>query len=262
MTDFDYQWKHVMEKDDLFNGDLSIVKKVLKILKNEKLTDAGDKFECNKNRVKEFLQFTGIKPWHKKDLFIKGKNCLDAGCGPGRWTCAMQRMGAKKVDSFDLSEQAVKRCQQVNPSAHVFDIWNLKPNPVYDFVLSWGVLHHTKNTREAFSKVASQVKKDGMLHVMIYNKENDWAYEGFRGETCLEKHKYWVTLTDEEKIDLCKKMVKKYNGNIHGWFDALNPTFNWSHSANEVKQWFEEEGFSEIKLKMVKQNINMSGILK
>ena len=84
----------------------------------------------------------------------------------------MQKLGAKNVNSFDLSEQAVNRCQQINPNARVFDIWNLKPNPVYDFVLSWGVLHHTKNTREAFSKVASQVKKDGMLHVMVYNKEN------------------------------------------------------------------------------------------
>lgn len=47
-----------------------------------------------------------------------------------------------------------------------------------------------------------------MLHVMIYNKENDWAYEGFRGETCVEKHKYWESLSDEEKIEMCKKMVK------------------------------------------------------
>tara|TARA_B110001454_G_C12645477_1_gene403091 strand:+ start:69 stop:797 length:729 start_codon:yes stop_codon:yes gene_type:complete len=242
MTDFDHQWKNLLGKDVLTNEE--------------------DKFECNQKRVKEFLELTGIKPWYKKDSLIKDKNCLDAGCGPGRWTCAMQKLGAKKVDSFDLSEQAVNRCQQINPDAHVFDIWNLKPNPVYDFVLSWGVLHHTKNTREAFSKVASQVKKDGMLHVMVYNKENDWAYEGFRGETCLEKHKYWITLSDEEKIRMCEKMVKKYNGNVHGWFDAFNPTYNWSHSVEEVKKWFEEEGFTDIKLRMVKQNINMNGILK
>jgi 2-polyprenyl-3-methyl-5-hydroxy-6-metoxy-1,4-benzoquinol methylase len=242
MTDFDYQWDNLLGKNVLTNEE--------------------DKFECNQKRVKEFLELTGIKSWYKKDSFIKDKNCLDAGCGPGRWTCAMQKLGAKNVDSFDLSEHAVNNCQKINPGSYVFDIWNLKPNPVYDFVLSWGVLHHTKNTREAFSKVTSQVKKGGMLHVMIYNKENDWAYEGFRGETCLEKHKYWITLSQEEKIRMCEKMVKKYNGNIHGWFDALNPTYNWSHSSEEVKKWFEEEGFTDIKLKMVKQNINMNGILK
>ena len=165
----------------------------------------------------------------------------------------------KKIDSFDLSEEAVKRCKKINSNAYVFDIWDLKPNPIYDFVLSWGVLHHTKNTRQAFSKVASQVKKGGMLHVMIYNKENDWAYEGFRGDTCVEKHEYWMTLSDQEKIKLCEDMVKKYGGNIHFKFDALNPTYNWSHSSDEIESWFKEEGFSEIKLRMVKQNINMNG---
>ena len=113
---------------------------------------------------------------YKKDSFIKNKICLDAGCGSGRWTYAMQELGAKSVDSFDISEEAIKRCKEINSNARIFDIWNLKPNPIYDFVFSWGVLNNTKNTRQAFSKVASQVKKDGMLHVMIYNKENDWAY--------------------------------------------------------------------------------------
>ncbi len=37
---------------------------------------------------------------------------------------------------------------------------------------------------------------------------------------------------------------------------------SWSHSADEVKQWFEEEGFTNIKLRMIKQNINMNGILE
>lgn len=244
MTDFDYQWEF--------------------LLGSESLTNEEDKFQCTKKRMKEFLKLTGIKPWYKKHSFIKGKKCLDAGCGPGRFTCAMKLLGASKVDSFDISEQAIKRCKEINPDAYVFDIWDLKPNPEYDFVLSWGVLHHTKNTREAFSKVASQVKKGGMLHVMIYNKENDWAYDGFRGETCVDKHQYWVSLTREEQIKMCEDKVRQYNGrgNVHIWFDAFNPEFNWSHSADEVKQWFEEEGFTDIKLRMVKQNINMNGILK
>ena len=213
MTDFDYQWKNLLGKESLENEE--------------------KKFEFNNDRVKEFLKFTGlkslystnlaigkyrfeldVKSFYKKDSFIKNKICLDAGSGPGRWTYAMQKLGAKRVDSFDMSEEAIKRCKEINPDAYVFDIWNLKPNPIYDFVLSWGVLHHTKNTRQAFSKVASQVKKDGMLHVMIYNKENDWAYEGFRGDTCVEKHEYWMTLSKQEKIELCKKMAEKHGENI------------------------------------------------
>jgi len=81
-------------------------------------------------------------------------------------------------------------------------------------------------------------------------------------DTCIEKRKEWEVLSFEEKIQMCKDKVKTAKGDIHGWFDAFNPKYNWSHSADEVKQWFEEEGFTNIKLRMIKQNINMNGILK
>jgi len=240
MTDFDDQWKYVMEK--------------------EHLTYNKSQFATNEKRIKEFLHLTRIKPWYKKDSFIKGKICLDAGCGPGRWTYAMQKLGAKSVDSFDISQEAINRCKKINSDAYVFNIWELKPNPVYDFVLSWGVLHHTKDTREVFSKVASQVKKGGMLHVMVYNKANDWYYDGFRGDTCVEKHKFWKTLSMNEKLKLCEEKARTKDGDVHGWFDALNPEYNWSHTPEEVKNWFVEEEFSNIRLIMKKPNINMNGI--
>jgi len=243
MTDFDKQWKDVVgEKEFLIYNK--------------------NRFDFNNKRIKEFLNNTGLKSWFKKDSFIKNKICLDAGCGPGRWTYAMQQLGAKKVDSFDISSEAIKKCKLINPNAQVQDIWDLKQKNFYNFVLSWGVLHHTRNTREAFSKICSQVKKGGMLHIMVYNKENDWAYDGYRGDTCVSKHEEWEKLSFNEQIEMCKNKVKSSGGDVLGWFDAFNPKFNWSHSADEVRQWFEDEGFTNIKLRMVKQNINMNGILK
>ena len=243
MTDFDKQWKDVVGEEEF-------------LIYNK------NRFDFNNKRIKEFLNNTGLKSWFKKDSFIKNKICLDAGCGPGRWTYAMQQLGAKKVDSFDISSEAIKKCKLINPNAQVQDIWDLKQKNFYNFVLSWGVLHHTRNTREAFSKICSQVKKGGMLHIMVYNKENDWAYDGYRGDTCVSKHEEWEKLSFNEQIEMCKNKVKSSGGDVLGWFDAFNPKFNWSHSADEVRQWFEDEGFTNIKLRMVKQNINMNGILK
>ena len=57
-------------------------------------------------------------------------------------------------------------------------------------------------------------------------------------------------------------VAEKKGGNVHGWFDALNPEFNWSYTKEELKEWFVEEGFSNIKLGDMKFNINMNGILK
>jgi len=179
----------------------------------------------------------------------------------------MQQLGSKRVDSFDISPEAVKHCKKINLNAYVFDIFELKPNPIYDFVLSWGVLHHTKDTREVFSKVASQVKKGGMLHIMVYDKKYDSDYDGYRGNTCIEKHEEWKKLSFEEKIKMCNDKVKTVGGDTHGWFDAFNPKYNWSFEPNEVKKWFEEEGFIQIKLRkktylnsIPTSQVNMNGI--
>ncbi len=130
---------------------------------------------------------------------------------------------------------------------------DLEPNPVYDFVLSWGVLHHTPDPRAAFRRVVSQVKrKNGMFHVMLYHKDTQRCYE--------EGRKIWKDLLEEERIRYCKDKVKQFGGNIHGWYDAFNPTYNFSYTEDEIKKWFEEEGFHKIKL-IKKLNINMRGVL-
>src|SRR5436305_1635684 len=80
MTDFDYQWKNLPSKD----------------------------IELNEDRIKDFLTFTKLKP----DEFIKDKYCLDAGCGSGRFSYAMQKLGARKVDSIDVSSEAIAKCKK------------------------------------------------------------------------------------------------------------------------------------------------------
>ena len=242
MPDFDEQWEKVME-EKYFNKKKG-------------------QFDFTQERVEEFKKLTGIR-----DNELTDKICLDAGCGPGIWTYSMQKLGARKVDSFDVSTTAIKRCREINPDAYVSNILELKPNPVYDFVLCLGVLHHNRNTREGFSKVASQVKKGGMLHIMVYDKKYDHEYDGYRGDTSIEKHKEWEKLSFEEKIKICKNKVKTKGGEIHGWFDAFNPEVSLSFTPEEVKEWFKEEGFDKIKLRIKSHfnsiptsQVNMNGI--
>jgi 2-polyprenyl-3-methyl-5-hydroxy-6-metoxy-1,4-benzoquinol methylase len=199
--------------------------------------------EYNDNRIAEFTGFTNIKS-------LEGKYCLDAGCGNGRYTYAMQKLGASKVDSFDVSTEAIAKCKDINSNAFVNDIMNLKPNPIYDFVLSWGVLHHLEDTRKAFSKIVSQVKDGGILHIMVYNIETQGMYE--------EDRKRWPILSIMERMNLCQKKVVYFGGTIHGWFDTLNPKYNWGFTVDEVKKWFEEEGFTGIKV-ITTHNINVQG---
>ena len=71
MADFDEQWEKVMGEEY--------------VSKNK------GKFDFTQERVKEFKKLTGLE-----DNELDGKICLDAGCGPGRWTYAIQQLGAKE----------------------------------------------------------------------------------------------------------------------------------------------------------------------
>lgn len=219
MVDFDYQWANIPD----------------------------EQIEYNDERINEFLKFTKLDP--KKYIF--GKYCLDAGCGNGRYTHAMMKLGAKKVVSYDISEEAVKKCKRINENCFKKDLMKLEPNPIYDFVLSWGVLHHTPNPRKAFKHVASQVKEGGIFHTMFYHIDTQKQYE--------EGRKIWKTLSHDDKIRYCEEKIKSEGGTLHGWWDAFNPTYNFGYNENEIKKWFEEEGFHEIKI-ITKKHINIRGI--
>ena len=54
-------------------------------------------------------------------------------------------------------------------------------------------------------------------------------------------------------------MVKKHGGNLHGWWDAFNPEYNWSFEPKEIKNWFKQEASRKTKLTK-KYNINMRGV--
>src|SRR5438093_1911313 len=109
--------------------------------------------------------------------YFKGKLVLDAGCGSGRWTYAMASLGATVV-AVDLTEAGIEITHRA--TAHMDNVavlqaslFQLPFNPEsFDLVVSWGVLHHTPDTKKAFAWIAPLVKPGGQLYVMVYEKQN------------------------------------------------------------------------------------------
>jgi 2-polyprenyl-6-hydroxyphenyl methylase/3-demethylubiquinone-9 3-methyltransferase len=106
---------------------------------------------------------------------------LDIGCGSGLFSLAALRLGAERLVSFDYDAQSVEACRRIKqrfaPGAPNWQIVQgsaldeefLKRLGCFDFVYSWGVLHHTGRMWDAIALAADRVVPGGTFFIAIYN---------------------------------------------------------------------------------------------
>jgi len=106
---------------------------------------------------------------------------LDVGCGSGIFSLAACSLGAKTF-SFDYDPHSVVCTKNLKnkyaadknwqiDKASILDSEYIESLGKFDFVYSWGVLHHTGDMNLAFSNVARLVKDNGKLFIAIYNDQ-------------------------------------------------------------------------------------------
>lgn len=217
-AEFDYQWRNLPDH----NLDLT------------------------PKRIEEFLDYVQLPA-----EWFEGKLCLDAGCGTGRWTWVMIQLGAN-VTSIDKSLEAVAKCKAINSNTLHADILDLNlAFKKFDFVFSWGVLHHLSDPLQGFLNLSHCVKPGGYLHIMVYHKSRQLKYFPFR--------KLWRILPGEKsKRLLCKALALGALKSEHGWWDALNPRHNHGFYPRDIEKWFMDAGFRDVTLTR-KFSINMRG---
>ncbi|GAB3440799.1 class I SAM-dependent methyltransferase [Insolitispirillum peregrinum] len=116
-------------------------------------------------------------------LDLKGKKCIDLGCGSGRYVIAMADAGASESWGFDLSERAIAdgtaRAQRLGYSDRChFQAGSVLELPFedesFDFVSCNGVLHHTTDPKKGLAELARITRKDGIAYVMLYGSGELW----------------------------------------------------------------------------------------
>ena len=108
---------------------------------------------------------------------LKGKKVLEIGCGMGFHTELMIRAGAD-VTSIDISPTSVdptKRRLELKDLTAKIMLQDAEEIPFtdeeFDYVWSWGVIHHSSRTARIVRQVARVLKPDGECSLMVYNRE-------------------------------------------------------------------------------------------
>lgn len=143
-----------------------------------------------------------------------GKRVLDAGCGMGRYTRALTKMGATVV-ACDVGPKSVKYAVEnayvvtdeiagggQAPSVHVFrkdrqvrglvvDLSMLSEvtNETFDAVICLNVLAHMPKKKEpkAVRELIKALKPGGVLVLWMYRNENWWRNAALRSVRCVTR---------------------------------------------------------------------------
>jgi ubiquinone/menaquinone biosynthesis C-methylase UbiE len=130
--------------------------------------------------------FSGLIPFEE----LRGKDVLEIGSGTGVHARLLAQAGVN-LSAVDLTPTAVdltrKRLELAGLQADVREA-DAEALPYadasFDFVWSWGVIHHSEDTRKVIAEIARVLRPGGRLALMIYHRTSItfWVnYVLFRG---------------------------------------------------------------------------------
>lgn len=132
-------------------------------------------YEASVKLMEDRLRANGLD-----ESFFKGKTCIDAGCGTGRFAIAMAKLGAAKVYGCDIGvkslafakERAAERGVADKVEFVERDITDLTifKDEQFDFVASNGVLMCTGKCHEALREHFRVTKKGGLFWIYLYGE--------------------------------------------------------------------------------------------
>jgi ubiquinone/menaquinone biosynthesis C-methylase UbiE len=127
-----------------------------------------------------FAQAAGAPPFSRLIPFaeLAGRDVLEIGCGTGVHAKLLAAAGAR-LTAVDLTPTAVeltkRRLELAGLDADVreADAESLPfADQSFDFVWSWGVVHHSEDTDAVLTEIARVLRPGGRLALMVYHRSS------------------------------------------------------------------------------------------
>lgn len=262
---FELQWKLALEGNEEYymNPGTSVDDKYIE----DRVYEWTGKHPANRKSFYDDSMNVRVMDKPIDPALIAGKECIDVGCGMGRWTRTMQSLGAKSVLSVDVSESALRSTTRFNPNtmkANVMELASEHPEleGKFDFGNFWGVAMCTHDPKKAFESAAFTIRRGGALYLMVY------APEGIHNTrlTNVQRRKFHQLANVEERLafvdaahargwdsdyslidnilNITRNLRGLPKGSKIGFLDMLEPYYNWVIPLDVIDEWMTSNGFS------------------
>lgn len=118
--------------------------------------------------------YSGLIPFEE----LAGKDVLEIGCGTGVHARLLAQAGAR-VHAVDLTPTAVELTRArlelhgLEADVREADAEQLPfPDASFDFVWSWGVIHHSAHTERVAAEIARVLRPGGRVALMVYHRSS------------------------------------------------------------------------------------------
>ena len=168
-----------------------------------------------------------------------GTKVLELGCGTGQLSLFLARSN-REIFAVDISNASLtmgenfRETNQINNAYFMkMDVFDLKFKPnSFDCVISNGVLHHTKDAKQAFKCLVNVTKPGGIMVIGLYHRYG-------RLITRLKQKLAKILGSKIGYLDKKSRKIKSKDKR-RAWVtdQFLNP-HETLHTPNEILNWFE-----------------------
>lgn len=184
----------------------------------------------------------------------KGDRIAEIGCGPGRATLYLTRLG-HDVPAVDLSPGSIRLARRRAPDERLIAATNLAlpfGDAGFDAVISDGVIHHTPDARRSFQENARILKPCGHFYFGVYRRHGyDYYLYTYLGVHIrwLERRRWgrWLVHATLLPVYYLAHLIKSrghraWQGARHFFYDCIITPRASFHTREEIEEWGREAG--------------------
>lgn len=197
----------------------------------------------------EYRYFSGAHNSRIKNIFsylkdLKGKRCLDIGCGGGFFVNDMSQKGAL-VTGIDYSRAGIIFAKERFPQLdfRIGSVYNLdvfEPN-TFDVITLLDVIEHISDKNKALSEIKRVLKPEGLLIITTDIKDGIW--DKWKMPGIIRRTQYFSkdgrAYLMIKKVESFRRQFKNYNNSHIGLM-----------SYQDIKNFIEKNNFQVIEHKI------------